>query len=299
MSQSKESDNLKKPSLTSKTSDKSKPTGEPAKAGKRSAKAIRKAQEEAAKEERKQKSAEQSSKPKVEQKPPRGRIERVGKKYKEAYKQIDRQKIYSLPEAIDLAIKTSPSKFDATVEMHINLAIDPKNSDQNVRSTVILPHGSGKKLKVAVFAEGNDATKAKSAGADIVGSDQILEALDREQIDFDILISTPSLMPRLGKYAKLLGPKGLMPNPKSGTVTNDLVKAVNDAKAGRLEYRADQSGIVHLGIGRTSLGPQKLLENAQTVVTSVKSAKPASVKGTYIKSAFIATTMGPSIRTEI
>ncbi|MBI2007759.1 50S ribosomal protein L1 [Candidatus Saccharibacteria bacterium] len=235
----------------------------------------------------------------MEQKPPRSRAERAGKQYREAIKQIDKSRTYNLAEAVDLAAKTSTSKFDATLEVHINLAVDPKQADQNVRDTVVMPHGIGKAVRIAVFAEGDDIDKAKKAGADIAGNEEILAALDKEKVDFDILISTPTLMSKLGKYARLLGPKGLMPNPKSGTVTTDIGKAVKEARAGRVEYRVDQNGIIHLGIGKVSFGPQKLLENAQTIATSVRSAKPASVKGTYVKSAYIASTMGPSVKTEI
>ncbi len=285
---------------TGKTAKKSQNDGV-AKAGKRSPKVIKESEEKAAREERKKApvKAEKAEKPKVEQKPPRSRVERAGKKYREAIKQIDKTKSYNLAEAVDLAAKTSGAKFDATVEMHINLAVDPKQSDQNVRDTVVMPHGTGKSLKIAVFAEGDDVDQAKKAGADIAGSDDLLAALDKEKIDFDVLISTPALMARLGKYARLLGPRGLMPNPKSGTVTSDITKAVKEAKAGRVEYRVDESGIVHLGIGKVSFGPQKLLENAQTVVSSIRAAKPASVKGTYVKSAYVTSTMGPSVKTEI
>ncbi|HEY5549663.1 MAG TPA: 50S ribosomal protein L1 [Candidatus Saccharimonadales bacterium] len=272
-----------------------------AKAGKRSTKAVKESEEKAIKEERKKApvKAARDEKPKVEQKPPRRREERAGKKYREAANQIDKSKSYNLAEAVDLATKTSTAKFDATIEMHINLAVDPKQADQNVRDTVVMPHGTGKSAKIAVFAESDDIEKAKKAGADIVGSDEILSALDKEKIDFDILISTPALMSKLGKYAKLLGPRGMMPNPKSGTVTSNISQAVKEAKAGRVEYRVDQSGIIHLGIGKASFGPQKLLENAQTVVSSLRSSKPASIKGTYIKSAYVTSTMGPSIKTEL
>ncbi|MBI4033558.1 50S ribosomal protein L1 [Candidatus Saccharibacteria bacterium] len=273
-----------------------------AKAGRRSAKAVKETEEKVAKEERKKSAAEadtKSQEPTVVIKPARSREERAGRKYREAAKEIDKSKTYNLAEAVDLAAKTSTAKFDATVEMHINLAVDPKQADQNVRDMVSMPHGTGKTSTIAVFAEGDDAEAAKKAGADIAGSDEILSALEKEQIDFDILISTPELMAKLGKYARLLGPKGLMPNPKSGTVTADVSKAVKEAKAGRVEYRVDQSGIIHLGIGKVSFGPQKLLENAQTVAASVRSAKPASVKGAYVKSAYVSSTMGPSIKTEI
>lgn len=273
-----------------------------AKAGKRSAKSVKETEEKLVKEERKKEVSAKDAepeKPKIEQKPPRSRAERAGKQYREAIKQIDKSRTYNLAEAVDLAAKTSTSKFDATLEVHINLAVDPKQADQNVRDTVVMPHGTGKAVRIAVFAEGDDIDKAKKAGADIAGNEEILAALDKEKADFDILISTPTLMSKLGKYARLLGPKGLMPNPKSGTVTTDIGKAVKEARAGRVEYRVDQNGIIHLGIGKVSFGPQKLLENAQTIATSVRSAKPASVKGTYVKSAYIASTMGPSVKTEI
>lgn len=273
-----------------------------AKSGRHSAKAIKVAEEKLVKEERKKVAPTKdtkSDKEKSEQKLPRSRVERAGKKYREAAKQIDKTKTYNLAEAVDLAVKTSTSKFDATVEMHINLAVDPKQADQNVRDTLVIPHGTGKIVRIAVFVEGDDVAKAKKAGADSAGTDEILAALDKEEIDFDILISTPALMSRLGKYARLLGPRGLMPNPKSGTVTADISQAVKEAKAGRVEYRADESGIVHLGIGKVSFGPQKLLENAQTLAASIRSAKPASIKGTYIKSTYVSSTMGLSIKTEL
>jgi large subunit ribosomal protein L1 len=162
-----------------------------------------------------------------------------------------------------------------------------------------MPHGTGRSVRIAVFADAADAQKAKKAGAEITGTDAITAALDKERLDFDVLISTPALMPKLGKYARLLGPRGLMPNPKSGTVTADVAKAVQEAKAGKVEYRVDQSGIVHIAIGKVSFGPQKLLDNAQTIVSSVRAAKPSSVKGVYVKSVFVTTTMGPSIKTEV
>lgn len=257
-----------------------------AKAGRRSAKAIKEAEEKQAKVERKKSEAEKVEQPKVEAKPARSRLERTGKKYRDAAKQIEKDKVYNLAEALDLATKTSPTKFDATVEMHINLNVDPKQADQNVRDTVVLPQGTGKAIRVATLADDSEAEK-------------LFAKLDKEQIDFDALIATPTLMPRLGKYARLLGPKGLMPNPKSGTVTTDVAKAVSEAKAGKIEYRVDESGIVHVGIGKVSFGPQKLLENAQVVVSSIKAAKPASIKGTYVKSVYLSSTMGPSIKAEL
>src|SRR3989344_5051641 len=229
-------------------------------------------------------------------KPPRSRLERAGKKYREVAKLIEKDKTYTVAEALDLAVKTSPTKFDATVELHVNLGVDPTQADQNVRDNVTLPAGTGKTLRVAVFAEGDEVAKAKAAGADIAGEADLLAQLDKEQTDFDVLITSPNLMARLGKYAKLLGPKGLMPNPKSGTITTDIPKAIKEAKAGRLEYRVDQAGIVHLGIGKVSFGPEKLQQNAEAILTSIKAAKPASLKGTYINSVYITTSMGPSIK---
>lgn len=269
-----------------------------AKAGKRSAKALKEAEAKQAKEERKTSKAEtgEDSKPKVPQKPARSRLERRGKNFRKAAEKIEKGKEYSLAEAVELAVQTNPVKFDATVELHMNLGVDPRQADQNVRGTVSLPAGTGKTVRVAVLAEGEGIEEANKAGADIAGSDELLAKLDKEQIDFDILIAAPQMMPRLGKYARLLGPKGLMPNPKSGTVSADLKKAVTEAKAGRVEYRVDSTGIIHLGVGKVSFGKDKLLENTQAVVTAIKGAKPASLKGTYVLAVYMTTTMGPSIK---
>jgi large subunit ribosomal protein L1 len=204
-----------------------------------------------------------------------------------------------LPEALDLAAKTSPVKFDASIELHINLGVDPRQADQNVRDTVALPAGTGKTMKIVVLAEADEAAKAKKAGADTAGEEEVFAKLDKEELNFDILIATPSMMPRLGKYARLLGPRGLMPNPKSGTVSADTAEAVQQAKAGRVEYRVDQSGIVHLAIGKASFGTEKLQQNADAVMSSIRAAKPSSLKGIYIKSLYVSSTMGPSIKTEV
>lgn len=268
-----------------------------AKAGKRSAKAQAEAEEKQAKETRK--STPTPAEAKTAKKPTRSKLERAGKKYREAAKAIDKSKVYSLKEGLELVVKTSPVKFDATIEMHINLSVDPRQADQNVRDMVTLPAGSGKTVKIAAFAEADDAKKALAAGADIAGTDEIIALLDKEDLNFDVLISTPALMARLGKYAKLLGPRGLMPNPKSGTVTTDVASAVKESKAGRVEYRVDQSGIIHLGIGKASFDAKALADNAQAVVASVKAARPASLKGTYIKSAYLTSTMGPSVKVTI
>jgi ribosomal protein L1 len=267
-----------------------------AKAGKRSAKSLKEADEKQAKQERKAEAAPKDSPPAIKR--TRTKAERAGKKYREALKLIDKTKSYPLSEALDLTIKTSVVKFDASVEMHVNLGVDPKQADQNVRDMVVLPAGTGKTVRIAVLAEADDAAKAKKAGADLTGTDEIFAKLDKEDLDFDVLISTPALMPKLGKYARLLGPRGLMPNPKSGTVSANPETAVAEAKAGKVEYRVDQSGIVHLGIGKVSFGPEKLTQNAEAVLSSIRSAKPTSLKGIYIRSIYVTSTMGPSIKVE-
>ena len=273
-----------------------------AKSGKKSKKHIEevKAEEErqAKKAEKAEKDAEAAKKPKGEAPKVRPILERRGKKYQEAHKLIDKTKTYSLKDAIELAIKTSPVKFDASLEAHVRLGVDPRQADQNIRTTIVLPNGSGKTVRVAVFAPLDEAKKAKSAGADIAEDEEFLKRLDKGEIAFDVLISTPAYMPKLGKYARTLGPKGLMPNPKAGTVTTDVEKAVKEAKAGKVEYRVDKQAIVHLGLGKVSFGTDKLLENANTFFDSLKSQKPASLKGQYVKSIFITTTMGPSIAVE-
>jgi large subunit ribosomal protein L1 len=267
-----------------------------AKAGKRSAKALAEAEEKITKEERKTEvSATETTnvKPRKAQKPARSRLERRGKNFRKAVELIEKGKVYGLAEALELATKTSPVKFDASVELHIRLNVDPKQADQNIRDVVALPAGTGKNICIAVFADD------KVSGADLSGIEAITKLLDKEQLDFDVLISTPANMAKLGKYARVLGPRGLMPNPKSGTVTADLAKAVSEAKAGRVEYRVDSTGIVHLAIGKVSIGQAKLLENAQAVATSLKANKPSSIKGTFIRSSFVTTSMGPSIATTI
>lgn len=270
-----------------------------AKAGKRSPKSQKETEEKQAKQERKAETPAKADAPKPQTKAPRTKAERAGKKYREVFKLIDQSKTYPLNEGLNLATKTSTTKFDASVEMHINLGVDPRQADQNVRDSVVLPAGTGKEVRIAVLAEGDDAAKAKKAGADTVGADEIFAKLDKEELDFDVFIATPAMMPKLGKYARLLGPRGLMPNPKSGTVSQNPEAAVTEAKAGKVEYRVDQSGIVHLSIGKVSFGPEKLIQNAEAVLGSVRAAKPASLKGIYIKSAYVTSTMGPSIKLEI
>lgn len=271
-----------------------------AKSGKKSKKHIEevKAEEErqARKEERK--NAENLVKPKGATPITRPKLERRGKKYQESAKLIEKGKTYSLNDAIELAIKSSPVKFDASVEVHTRLGVDPRQADQNIRTTLVLPNGNGKTVRVAVFAPLDACKAAKAAGADIAEDEEFLKQLDKGTIDFDVLISTPQYMPKLGKYARLLGPRGLMPNPKAGTVTMDVEKAVKEAKAGKVEYRVDKQSIVHIGIGKVSFGADKLLENANAFFDSLKGQKPASLKGTYVKSVYITTTMGPSILIE-
>jgi large subunit ribosomal protein L1 len=269
-----------------------------AKAGKRSAKSLKAVEEKAAKEERKAKAAlaesdETAKVNKLTNKPARSRLERRGKKFREVAKLIEKDKVYPLSDALELAVKTNPAKFDASVELHVNLNVDPRQSDQNVRDTLVLPAGTGKTVRIAVF------TDDKVAGADVSGVEPIIEMLEKGRLDFDVLISTPANMPKLGKYARVLGPRGLMPNPKSGTVTTDVSKALNEARAGRVEYRVDSTGIIHLGIGKVSAGKDNLLKNAEAVIASIRSNKPASVKNVYIKAVHVTTTMGPSIRTSI
>jgi large subunit ribosomal protein L1 len=276
--------------------------GEPklAKAGKRSAKGLEEAEAKTEKLEkqahRDEEKAAEADKPKQPVKPARSRLERRGKAYRKAHEQIEAAKQYTLKEALDLASKTNPVKFDASVEIHVRLNVDPRQADQNLRDTVVLPAGTGKTVRVAVFADSDVAKDAKAAGADIAAADEFLQQLDKGTIDFDVLISTPQQMAKLGKYARLLGPKGLMPNPKSGTVTADVAKAVKEAKAGRVEYRVDSTGIVHVGIGKVSFGGDKLLQNAQAILDSLKSNKPTGLKGGYVKSTYVTTSMGPSIQ---
>lgn len=271
-----------------------------AKAGKRSAKAIREEAEEAEKESRKQSSeSEESSKPKQKQNPTRSKLERRGRGYRKSSELIDKTKQYELKEALDLATKTSHVAFDAAVELHIRLNVNPKQADQNIRDSVVLPEGTGKTIRVAVFADGEELAAAKSAGADIAQSDEFLKQLEKGVLDFDVLIATPEMMPKLGKHARVLGPKGLMPNPKSGTVTADVKKAVEEARAGKLEYRVDETGIVHTAIGKVSFGSEKLRKNANVLFESIKSNKPASIKGSFVRSIYVSTSMGPSIPVQI
>lgn len=269
-----------------------------AKAGKRSAKAISETEAKVVKEKKKTIKSEEEvdSKPKKLIKPTRSKLERRSKNYKLSADKIDSKNLYPIEDGLKLALESSTTKFDSTVELHINLNVDPRHADQNIRDSIILPSGTGKSVKIAVFADAKDAEDAKKAGADIVGTEDVIKMLDKEQLDFDVLISTPTLMAKLGKYARLLGPKGLMPNPKSGTVTPDVAKAVKQAKAGKVEYRVDSTGIVHIGIGKVSFGFDKIKANLDAVYSNIKSNKPNSIKGSYIKAIHLTTSMGPSVK---
>jgi large subunit ribosomal protein L1 len=229
----------------------------------------------------------------------RPRAERKGKNYRKLAAKIEKGKVYTLKDAVQLAVDTANTKFDSSVEIHVRLGVDPKHADQNIRATVALPNGTGKTVRVAAFVPEADAAEAKTAGADIAGEETILQALDKEVIDFEVLVATPQLMPKLGKYARLLGPRGLMPNPKSGTVSTNPTAAIKEAKGGKVEYRVDKQSIVHLGIGKVSFGADKLLQNATGFLASLNSNKPASLKGIFILSTYITTTMGPSIKVSL
>ncbi len=219
-----------------------------------------------------------------------------GKKYNEKAKIVEKNKLYSLEEAIELVKKTAYAKFDETVELHFNLGVNPKHSDQLVRGTIVLPHGSGKSKKVVVIAKGEKIKEAENSGADFVGSEELIEKISKGWFEFDTLIATPDMMKDLAKLGKLLGPKGLMPNPKAGTVTMDIARAVKEIKAGRIEFKVDSFGIVHTLIGKTSFPKEKLLENANTLIEAILRAKPPTAKGKYLINITLSTTMGPGIK---
>ena len=219
-----------------------------------------------------------------------------GKRYQEAEKLVDKAKVYSAQEALDLIQKMPKPKFDETVELHVKLGVDSKQADQQVRGTTVLPNGTGKTQRVLVFAKGPKAEEAKKAGADFVGAEELIPKIEKENwFDYDVIVATPDMMGVVGRLGKILGPKGLMPNPKSGTVTMDVTKAINDIKSGKVEYRLDKTNIIHLGFGKVSFGTAKLLENYETVMNAIIKAKPSAAKGQYIKSVAISTTMGPSM----
>ena len=219
-----------------------------------------------------------------------------GKRYVEAEKLIDSSKDYSAKEALEVIEKFPKAKFDETVELHVKLGVDSKHADQQVRGTVVLPHGTGKTLRVLVFAKGDKAVEAEKAGADFVGAEELIPKIEKENwFEYDVIVATPDMMGVVGRLGRVLGPKGLMPNPKSGTVTMDVTKAINDIKSGKVEYRLDKTNIIHLGFGKVSFGTEKLLENYETVMEAIVKAKPAAAKGQYIRSVAVSTTMGPSV----
>ena len=219
-----------------------------------------------------------------------------GKRYQEAAKLVDSSKVYEAKEALEIIEKMPKPKFDETVELHVKLGVDSKHADQQVRGTVVLPNGTGKSLRVLVFAKGDKAKEAEAAGADFVGAEELVPKIEKENwFDYDVIVATPDMMGVIGRLGKVLGPKGLMPNPKSGTVTMDVTKAISEIKSGKVEYRLDKTNIIHLGIGKASFGAEKLAENYQTVIDAIIKAKPAAAKGQYIKSVALTTTMGPSI----
>ena len=222
---------------------------------------------------------------------------KFGKRYSEALKLIEKGKFYTVDEALDLAVKTASAKFDETIELHVRLGVDSKNADQQVRGVVVLPNGTGKKVKVLVLAKGEKAEEAEKAGADYVGADEYIAKIQNQGwLDFDVCITTPDMMSSISRIAKILGPKGLMPNPKSGTVTMDVTKAIADVKAGKVEYRLDKNENIHCPIGKASFGVEKLKQNLTTLMDAIIKAKPAASKGTYLKSVTIASSMGPGIR---
>ncbi len=223
----------------------------------------------------------------------------AGKKYREALKSIDRQRRYPLEEAVKLVTQNKVASFDETVEMAVRLGVDPRQADQNVRGTVVLPHGTGKIARVLVIAKGEKEREAKEAGADHVGGEEVIRRIqDDGWLEFDRVIATPDMMAQVGRIGKILGPRGLMPNPKVGTVTFDVARAVSEVKAGKVDYRVDKAGVVHARIGKVSFGEQKLLDNAHALLAAIIRSKPASAKGNYIRSVAVSSTMGPGVRVD-
>ncbi len=221
---------------------------------------------------------------------------RKGKNYKDSLKLYDKSKAYETAEAIDIALQTAKAKFDETIEVSVKLGVDPRHADQQVRGVVVLPNGTGKTVKVLVIAKGVKADEALAAGADIVGAEEIVAKIQGGWFDFDTCVTTPDMMGQVGRLGKLLGPKGLMPTPKSGTVTMDVAKAIKDIKAGKVEYRVDKTAIIHCPIGKKSFGQEKLLENMNVLMDAIIKAKPAAAKGTYLKSVVLSSTMGPGVK---
>ena len=225
---------------------------------------------------------------------------KTGKRYSEAAKLIEKTKTYDLEEAVALVKKTASAKFDETIEAHFRLGVDGRHADQQVRGAVVLPHGTGKTVKVLVFAKGNKVDEALAAGADYAGGDELVPKIQNEGwLDFDVVVATPDMMGVVGRLGRVLGPKGLMPNPKAGTVTMDVTKAINDIKAGKIEYRLDKTNIIHVPVGKASFTEEQLTDNFQTLIDAVVKAKPAAAKGQYIKSLVVASTMGPGVKLNV
>lgn len=270
------------------------------KAGKHSKKAVEEAEAE---EERKAKAAEKKDEEAPKEKPKVVHVpnmkKRHGKGYVASLQKVDRNNRYDLAEGLKLAKQTSTVKFDASLELHFNLGVDPRQADQMVRANVVLPHGTGKSIRIAVVADEAGVAAAKKAGADVAGGEELIAKIAKGEMNFDKLIATPAMMPALGKLAKVLGPKGLMPNPKSGSVTADVATAVSEAKAGKVEFRIDKQAIVHQVIGKVSFTDEQLLENAKEIVNAVMKAKPSSAKGTYVKAISVASSMGPGVKLDV
>ncbi|MEK3818121.1 MULTISPECIES: 50S ribosomal protein L1 [Cytobacillus] len=226
------------------------------------------------------------------------KMAKKGKKYAEAVKLVDSSKAYPIAEAIELAKKTNFAKFDATVEVAFRLGVDPKKADQQIRGAVVLPNGTGKTQRVLVFAKGEKAKEAEAAGADFVGDSEYINKISQGWFDFDVIVATPDMMGEVGKLGRVLGPKGLMPNPKTGTVTFDVQKAVNEIKAGKVEYRVDKAGNIHVPIGKVSFEDEKLVENFNTIFDTMMKVKPAAAKGTYMKNVSVTSTMGPGVKVD-
>ena len=226
-------------------------------------------------------------------------MSKIGKRFKKSSEGINREKLYGIEEAVKLVKAGATTKFDETVEIAINLGVDPKHADQMVRGVVALPNGTGKTIRVVVFAKGDKAEEAKAAGADMVGDDELAEKIQKGESGFDRCIATPDMMVTVGRLGKVLGPRGLMPNPKLGTVTNDVAKAVKDAKGGQIEFRAEKEGVVHAGIGKASFDEKALAENVSTFINAITKAKPTGVKGVYMKGISISSTMGPGVKIDI
>jgi len=223
-----------------------------------------------------------------------------GKKYNESVKLIEKGKLYDLDEAVEIAVKTGSAKFDETVEVHVRLGVDSRHADQQVRGAVVLPNGTGKTVRTLVLTKGDNADAAKEAGADFVGAEDLVAKIQNENwLDFDVVIASPDMMGMVGRLGKVLGPRGLMPSPKAGTVTPDVARAVTEAKAGKIEYRLDKTNIIHCPIGKVSFGPQKVKENLDAVMSAIIKARPAATKGQYIKSCVLATTMGPGVKINV